>query len=99
MPLKESIESIIQNLRQGFFPNEQAISQGVVLRLLHELGWNTFDTTQTKHIPTSATPDAITHKVRTWPKTVVCFNAWFKSINELWFPEGETFCVFFIDLY
>lgn len=46
MALEESIDSIIQNLRQGFFPNEQAISQGVVLRLLHELGWNTFDTTQ-----------------------------------------------------
>jgi hypothetical protein len=31
-------------LREGRFPNEQAISQGIVLRLLQELGWNTRDT-------------------------------------------------------
>ncbi len=45
MPLKDAIESVIQNLRQGRFPNEQSISQGIVLRLLQELGWNTWDTT------------------------------------------------------
>jgi hypothetical protein len=45
MALNETIESIIRNLRQGIFQNEQAISQGIVLRLLQELGWNTWDTT------------------------------------------------------
>lgn len=30
-------------LRQRQYPNEQAISQGIVLRLLHELGWDTWD--------------------------------------------------------
>jgi hypothetical protein len=32
-------------LRQGRFPNEQAISQGIVLRVLQELGWDIYDTT------------------------------------------------------
>jgi negative regulator of replication initiation len=45
MPLEETVEAIIRNLRQGVFQNEQAISQGIVLRLLQELGWNAWDTT------------------------------------------------------
>ena len=32
--------SIVENLRAGRFPNESAISQGVVLRILGELGWD-----------------------------------------------------------
>lgn len=43
MPLTETINDITGRLRQGAFPNEQAISMGVVLRVLHELGWNTWD--------------------------------------------------------
>jgi predicted type IV restriction endonuclease len=45
MGLEATVESIIANLRQGIFQNEQAISQGIVLRLLQDLGWNTWDTT------------------------------------------------------
>lgn len=44
MALETTLADIIERLRQGRFPNEQAISQGIVLRLLQELGWNTWDT-------------------------------------------------------
>ncbi len=44
MPLIDSISDIVAKLRQGRFPNEQSISQGIVLRLLQELGWDTWDT-------------------------------------------------------
>jgi len=43
--LETTLTDIIARLRQGRFPNEQAISQGIVLRVLQELGWNTYDTT------------------------------------------------------
>ncbi len=39
------LTDIIARLRQGRFPNEQAISQGIVLRVLQELGWDIYDTT------------------------------------------------------
>ncbi len=35
---------ITSRLRQGKFPNEQAVSQGIVLRVFQELGWDTWDT-------------------------------------------------------
>jgi predicted type IV restriction endonuclease len=44
MKLTEIISDITGKLRQGRFPNEQAISQGIVLRLLQELGWDVYDT-------------------------------------------------------
>lgn len=44
MAIETTLADIIDRLRQGRFPNEQAISQGIVLRLLQELGWNTWDT-------------------------------------------------------
>lgn len=44
MPLETAVADVTERLRQGRFPNEQAISQGVVLRLLQELGWDTWDT-------------------------------------------------------
>lgn len=44
MTLREHIEDVRTGLREGRFPNESAISQGVVLRLLAALGWPTFDT-------------------------------------------------------
>jgi predicted type IV restriction endonuclease len=44
MALETTLADIIARLRQGRFPNEQAISQGIVLRLLRELGWDTWDT-------------------------------------------------------
>jgi predicted type IV restriction endonuclease len=42
--LEATIADIVLRLRQGRYPNEQAISQGVVLRVLQELGWETWDT-------------------------------------------------------
>ena len=44
MNLEYILSNITEKLRQGLFPNEQAISQGVVLRILQSLDWDTFDT-------------------------------------------------------
>ena len=44
MSLETTLPDITARLRQGRFPNEQAISQGIVLRILQELGWDTWDT-------------------------------------------------------
>ena len=43
MPLNTTLADITTRLRQNRFPNEQAISQGIVLRVLRELGWDTYD--------------------------------------------------------
>jgi predicted type IV restriction endonuclease len=45
MALENTLSDITSKLRQGKFPNEQAISQGIVLRALQELSWDTWDTT------------------------------------------------------
>ena len=45
MSLETTLADIIARLRQGRFPNEQAVSQGIVLRVLQELGWDIDDTT------------------------------------------------------
>jgi predicted type IV restriction endonuclease len=42
--LEITLTEITTRLRQGRFPNEQAISQGIALRVLQELGWDTWDT-------------------------------------------------------
>jgi predicted type IV restriction endonuclease len=42
MTLEATLTDIAARLRQGRFPNEQAMSQGIVLRLLQELGWDTW---------------------------------------------------------
>lgn len=44
MSLESTLSDIIARLRQGRFPNEQSISQGIVLRILQELAWDTWDT-------------------------------------------------------
>lgn len=44
MAIETTLADITARLRQERFPNEQAISQGIVLRLLQELGWDTWDT-------------------------------------------------------
>ena len=44
MPLELTIADIVQKLREGRFPNEQSISQGIVLRILSDLGWDVYDT-------------------------------------------------------
>ena len=45
MSLESTITDIISRLRQGLFPNEQSISQGIVLRALQHLGWESWGTT------------------------------------------------------
>lgn len=42
MPLVDRLEEIRRRLRDGI-PNEQSVSQGIVLPVLHELGWPVFD--------------------------------------------------------
>jgi len=44
MPIKDFIEKAQSLLRQGAFISEAAVSQGVLLPALHELGWPVFDT-------------------------------------------------------
>ncbi|MBI4026050.1 MAG: hypothetical protein HY360_13775 [Verrucomicrobia bacterium] len=44
MSLETILTDITARLRQGRFPNEQTISQGIVLRVLQELGWDIYDT-------------------------------------------------------
>ena len=44
MPLEATLADIGDRLREGRFPNERAISQGVVLRVLSEMDWNVYDT-------------------------------------------------------
>lgn len=44
MSLETTLSDITARLRQARFPNEQAISQGIVLRVLQELGWDAWDT-------------------------------------------------------
>src|SRR5689334_18781232 len=46
MSLEHALADIAIRLRQGKFPNEQAVSVGVVLRLLQELGWDAWDATR-----------------------------------------------------
>ncbi len=43
MDLKEHIREVREALRAGDFPNEAAVSNGVVMRLLQALGWPIFD--------------------------------------------------------
>ena len=45
MSLEARLQEISSRLLQGRFPNEQAISQGVVLPVLQELGWDVWDPT------------------------------------------------------
>src|SRR5260370_40036328 len=42
--LKLDIEGVRKAIRMGQFPNEAAVCQGVVLRILHALSWPTYDT-------------------------------------------------------
>jgi len=42
MALDMALDDITARLRQKQFPNEQALSQGIVLRLLHEPDWNSW---------------------------------------------------------
>ena len=45
MSLETTLADIIARLRQDRFPNEQAVSQGMVLRVLQETGCDSYDTT------------------------------------------------------
>ena len=44
MGLEHEIEGIRDGIKAGRFSNEAAVSQGIVLRLLHALGWPAYDT-------------------------------------------------------
>jgi len=44
VPIAKHIEKVREGLRQGTFTSEAAVSQGVLLPTLHELGWPVFDT-------------------------------------------------------
>ncbi len=44
MAIEATLSDITARLRQGTYSNEQKVSQGIVLRILQELGWDTFDT-------------------------------------------------------
>lgn len=41
--LEDTLAGIQQNIRRGTFPNEAAVSQGIVLPILNGLGWSVFD--------------------------------------------------------
>lgn len=41
--LEETLTRIQQSIRRGVFPNEAAVSQGIVLPILNALGWSVFD--------------------------------------------------------
>jgi hypothetical protein len=45
MSLETTLADTIAPLRHGRFPNEQSISQGIVLRVLQELGWEIYNST------------------------------------------------------
>lgn len=42
--MRDEIERIRQAIERGSFPDEAAISNGVVLQILHLLKWPAFDT-------------------------------------------------------
>lgn len=44
MGIEKDIESIRIGIKTGRFSNEASVSQGIVLRLLHSLGWPSYDT-------------------------------------------------------
>ena len=44
MPLEETVRDIQKNIQNDQYQSEQAISQGIVLRLLSEQGWPVWDT-------------------------------------------------------
>lgn len=44
MDITKHIEDIQAGIRAGRFSNEASVSQGIVLRLLHALGWPTYET-------------------------------------------------------
>lgn len=43
MSLEDDIKNIRQSIRAGSFSNEASVSQGIVLRLLNGLGWDTYN--------------------------------------------------------
>lgn len=41
--MKNIIEDIIKNIKNGLFVNEASVSQGIIQPILQKLGWNVFD--------------------------------------------------------
>jgi predicted type IV restriction endonuclease len=48
MSLETTLADIVARLGQRRFSNERPSSQGIVLRVLHELGWDIYDKRRTK---------------------------------------------------
>jgi hypothetical protein len=46
MPLDADIQDIQTGINAGRYANEAAVSQGIILRILHALGWQIFDASQ-----------------------------------------------------
>jgi hypothetical protein len=44
MAISNHIEKVRERLRNNAFPSEAAVSQGILLPALHELGWPVFNT-------------------------------------------------------
>ena len=44
MSLEQAIEDIRVGIRAGRYTNEASVSQGIVMRILHSLGWPAYDT-------------------------------------------------------
>ena len=44
MAISDHIENVREGLRSNAFPSEAAVSQGILLPALHELGWPVFNT-------------------------------------------------------
>lgn len=43
MALRDTVSQIRENILRGGFQNEASVSQGIVLRILNELGWDVFN--------------------------------------------------------
>jgi hypothetical protein len=44
MPMESTFADITVRSRQSKFTNEQAVSQGIVIHIVQELGWDTWET-------------------------------------------------------
>ena len=44
MQIERTIKNVVQSLKEGQFTNEQSFSQGIVLPILRDLGWDVFNT-------------------------------------------------------
>ena len=60
MALREHIDDIRNNLEQGLFTNEAAVSNGIVRRLLDALAWPIYNPLLRTPYSVNASPSSIT---------------------------------------